>query len=61
MSAEIPIVSLIKKGSKTFPRYVLAKADEFKNAVFWNGSTWSDESEGERNRLHSLFSCNSNL
>lgn len=46
MSAEIPMISLVKRGSKTFPRYVLAKADEYKNAVYWNGLTWSqDESD----------------
>lgn len=46
MSNEIPMISLVKRGSKTFPRYVLAKADEYKNAVYWDGSTWSqDESE----------------
>lgn len=45
MSKEIPMITLVAKGSKTFPRYVLAKADEYKNAVFWNGSTWSDEKE----------------
>jgi len=45
MSKEIPMITLVAKGSKTFPRYVLAKADEFKNAVYWDGSTWGDESE----------------
>lgn len=46
MSAEIPMISLVKKGTKDYPRYVLAKADEYKNAVYWNGSTWSqDESD----------------
>lgn len=46
MSNEIPMISLVKRGSKTFPRYVLAKADEYKNAVYWDGSTWSqDESK----------------
>jgi len=45
MSADIPMITLIKKGTKSFPRYVLAKADEFKNAVYWDGSTWGDETE----------------
>lgn len=46
MSDEIPMISLIKRGTKAFPRYVLAKADEYKNAVYWDGSTWSqDESD----------------
>jgi len=45
MSAEIPMITLVKKGSNSFPRFVLARADEYKNAVFWNGSAWSDESE----------------
>ena len=45
MSKEIPMITLVKMGTKTFPRYVLAKADEYKNAVYWSGSTWSDESE----------------
>ncbi len=44
MSKEIPMITLVKMGTKTFPRYVLAKADEYKNAVYWNGTTWSDES-----------------
>ena len=45
MSKEIPMITLVAKGSKAFPRYVLAKADEFKNAVYWNGMSWSDESD----------------
>ena len=45
MSKEIPMITLVAKGSKTFPGYVLAKADEYKNAVFWNGSTWSNEKD----------------
>ena len=45
MSGDIPILSLIKKGSKNFPRYILAKADEYMNPTFWDGQTWiSDES-----------------
>lgn len=45
MSKDIPMITLVKKGTKSFPRYVLVKADEYRNSVFWNGSTWSDESE----------------
>ena len=46
MSDEIPMLSLVKRGSKSFPRYVVAKSDEFRNPIFWTGSAWtSDESE----------------
>ena len=46
MSNEIPMLSVIKKGSTDFPRYILAKADEYMNPVFWDGQTWiSDESD----------------
>jgi hypothetical protein len=46
MSAEIPMISLIKKGTKQYPRYSLAKADEYRNPVYWNGQLWtSDESD----------------
>ena len=37
------MISLVKRGSKAFPRYVLAKADEYKNAVYWNGLTWTSD------------------
>lgn len=43
MSDPIPMISLVKRGTKAFPRYVLAKADEYKNAVYWNGLTWSQD------------------
>lgn len=42
MSSQIPMISLVRKGSKDFPRFVLAKADEYRNPVYWNGLTWSD-------------------
>lgn len=46
MSHEIPMISLVKRGSKSFPRFVVAKSDEFRNPHFWTGSAWtSDESE----------------
>lgn len=45
MSSEIPMLSLIKKGSKLFPRYVLAKADEYMNPVYWSGQTWGIEDD----------------
>ncbi len=34
MSNEIPMISLVKRGPKTFPRYVLAKADEYRNPIY---------------------------
>ena len=46
MSSEIPMISVVKKGSKDFPRFVLAKADEYMNPLYWNGQTWlSDEAD----------------
>lgn len=47
MSSEIPMLSLIKKGSKKFPRYILAKADEYMNPVFWDGQTWGEETDAK--------------
>lgn len=45
MSADIPMISLVKKGTKEFPRFVLSKADEFRNPTYWTGSGWdADES-----------------
>jgi hypothetical protein len=41
MSEEIPMLSIIKKGSKRYPRYVVTKADAYKNPLFWNGTTWT--------------------
>ena len=41
MSAEIPMMSLICRGKK-FRRYVVAKADDLKNPIYWTGSDWSD-------------------
>lgn len=39
------MLSLIKKGSNKFPRYVLAKADEYMNPVYWSGQTWGIEDD----------------
>lgn len=39
MSDMPPIFSLIKRGCDNFPRYVIAKADAFKNPVYWNAAS----------------------
>jgi hypothetical protein len=41
MSDDIPMISLVRKGSKRYPRYIVTKADPFKNPLFWNGTTWT--------------------
>ena len=41
MSDEIPMLSIIKRGSDDFPRYVVAKADAFRNPLYWTGLTWT--------------------
>lgn len=38
MSDMPPIFSLIKRGTDAFPRYVVAKADAFKNPVYWDAT-----------------------
>ena len=43
MSDDIPMISLVKKGTKDFPRFVLSKADEFRNPLFWSGLAWTAE------------------
>lgn len=43
MSSEIPLLSIIKKGSAKFPRVIVAKSDEFRNPLYWTGSGWSAE------------------
>lgn len=43
MNEDIPMLSIIKKGSKRYPRYIVTKADSFKNPLFWNGTTWSSD------------------
>ena len=48
MSDEIPLFSLIKRGSDNFPRFVIAKADAFKNPIYWDATSrlWhADESK----------------
>lgn len=48
MSDMLPIFSLIKRGCDKFPRYVIAKADAFKNPVYWDATNreWhADESK----------------
>lgn len=47
MSDMPPMFSLIKRGNDTFPRYVIAKADAYRNAVYWDATSrqWhADES-----------------
>ncbi len=41
MSDEIPMISLVRKGSKRYPRYIVMRADAYKNPLFWNGTTWT--------------------
>lgn len=43
MNEDIPMLSIIKKGSATFPRVIVAKSDEFRNPAYWTGSGWSAE------------------
>lgn len=43
MSREIPMLSLVKRGSKSFPRYAVAKSDEYRNPTYWTGSGWSSD------------------
>jgi hypothetical protein len=48
MSDIPPIFSLIKRGSDSFPRFVIAKADAYRNAVYWDATNrqWhADESK----------------
>lgn len=47
MSNEIPMLSIIQRGSEDFPRYVVAKADAFRNPVYWNAGTrlWLEDEE----------------
>ena len=40
MSSEIPLLSIIKKGSKNFLRVIVAKSDELRNPLYWTGSGW---------------------
>lgn len=45
MNEDIPMLSIIKKGSATFPRVIVAKSDEFRNPLYWTGSGWSAEED----------------
>lgn len=45
MNEDIPVLSIIKKGSATFPRVIVAKGDEFRNPAYWTGSGWSAEED----------------
>lgn len=45
MNEDIPMLSIIKKGSATFPRVIVAKSDEFRNPAYWTGSGWSAEED----------------
>lgn len=48
MSHEIPLLSMIARGTKQFPRYIVAKADEYKNPLYWTGEEWtSDEGQAQ--------------
>lgn len=31
-----PLLSLVQKGGKTFPRYIIAKGNHLRNPVYWN-------------------------
>ena len=39
MSGEIPMFSLIKRGNDSFPRFVIAKVDAYRNAVYWDATS----------------------
>ncbi|MEW4454538.1 hypothetical protein AB1L30_17815 [Bremerella sp. JC817] len=39
MSDTPPMFSLIKRGNDSFPRYVIAKADAYRNAVYWDATS----------------------
>lgn len=41
MSKNIPTITIVKKGSEKFPRCIIAKADEYKNPIYWTGSGWT--------------------
>lgn len=41
MSKDIPMISLVRKGTKKYPRYVLMKADTLRNPNYWTGLGWS--------------------
>jgi hypothetical protein len=41
MSGEVPLLSIVKKGTNVFPRYVVTKADEYRNPIYWTGSNWT--------------------
>jgi hypothetical protein len=43
MSSEIPLLSLIHVGSKKFPRFLVAKADELRNPIYWDGKGWTKD------------------
>jgi len=45
MNEDIPMLSIIKKGSATFPRVIVAKGDEFRNPAYWTGTGWSAEED----------------
>lgn len=48
MSQKIPMLSIIARGTKQFSRYIVAKADEYKNPMYWTGEGWDDdESEAQ--------------
>ena len=46
MNEGIPMISLVRKGSKRYPRYIVMKADPFKNPLYWNGLTWTTDEAG---------------
>lgn len=43
MSSEIPMLSIIKRGAGQFPRFIVAKADSYKNPIYWTGEDWDDD------------------
>ncbi|KAA0131574.1 hypothetical protein FYZ48_25900 [Gimesia chilikensis] len=57
MSHKIPMLSIIARGTKLFPRYIVAKADEYKNATYWTGDGW----DGDENKAQMFSEANDAL
>lgn len=57
MSQEIPMLSIIARGTRQFPRYIVAKADEYKNATYWTGDGW----DGDENKAQMFSDANDAL
>ena len=39
--SDIPTITIVKRGCDQFPRFILAKADAYRNPTYWNGSGWT--------------------